>query len=61
MNKKQTIVAWVMVLSSALVIARTILDLPNDAFRGIMQFYYRFALILIVGGLAIFALRNKKS
>lgn len=61
MNKKQTIVAWVMILSFAVVIARTISDLPVDVFRSVMQFYYRFAFILIVGGLAIFALRNRKA
>jgi len=60
MNKKQTIVAWGMILGFAVAIFRTILDLPENEIASIMRFYFQFAFILIVGGLAIFVLRSRK-
>jgi len=60
MNKKQSIVAWLMILSIAIMIVRTIMLLSYDPIISIFQFYSSFFYIILIGGSLILLLRDRK-
>jgi hypothetical protein len=61
MNKKQSIIGWAMILSIAIVIARTIIAIPESGLPGIMKLYSSFVIIIIIGGLLVYISRDKKA
>ena len=60
MNKKQSKVAWAMIALIVIAIARMLMVIPNRGFLSIMEFYFSLAAIIILGGLLIYTLRDKK-
>jgi hypothetical protein len=60
LNKKQSIVGWVMILSISAVIARTIFVLHFEPYLGIKLFLRLYSLIFVFGLLIIHALRDNK-
>jgi len=60
LNKKQGVIAWLMILLTAVSTVYVIVTFPASGITSTVVFYYSLSLIFIVGGLIVYALRDKK-
>jgi len=60
LNKKQVVIAWVMLILVALSAVFVIFVIPDNAFLSVKTFLYLYCFIFIIGFLLVYNLREKK-